>query len=139
MLFRFRQFVVAVSADIAEMYHQFLIREKSRHAQRFLWRSNPSEAPEVFLMNVATIRSTCSPVFAQFVKNKNAIQFAEVYLRAVESIVKNHHVDDLLEGFESAEEATSVIQEVRLIHNNGGFNIRNFQSNSVVLLNSLGE
>ncbi|XP_053698911.1 uncharacterized protein LOC128745869 [Sabethes cyaneus] len=139
VLLRYRQFAFAVIADIAEMFHQILIREVDRHAQRFLWRSNPFEAPEVFLMNVATFGSKCSPASAQFVKNQNAMEFAEEYPRGVECIVKNHYIDDLLESFGSAEEAARVMQAVRAIHSKGGFNIRNFQSNSSGVLNSLGE
>ncbi|XP_062541148.1 uncharacterized protein LOC134209180 [Armigeres subalbatus] len=139
VLFRFRQFAVAVSADIAEMFHQIIIRAEDRHAQRFLWRNNSTAVPEVFLMNVATFGSTCSPASAQFIKNKNAMEFAQEYPRAVQSIIKNHYVDDLLESFEDAEEAAKVMQEVQMIHANGGFNIRKFQSNSRLVMDSVGE
>ncbi|XP_058826961.1 uncharacterized protein LOC131686947 [Topomyia yanbarensis] len=139
VLLRFRQFKVGVTADIKEMFHQISIRKEDRHSQRFLWRSDPSHRPEIFLMDVATFGSTCSPASAQFVKNKNAEEFREQYPRAVEGIVENHYVDDCLESFESAEEALRVSREMRMIHDEGGFELRSWHSNSAEVLNGLGE
>ncbi|XP_058828497.1 uncharacterized protein LOC131688312 [Topomyia yanbarensis] len=138
VLFRFRQFPVAVSADIREMFHQISIRKEDRHAQRFLWRSDPSHKPEVLFMDVATFGSACSPASAQYIKNKNAMEFASKYPRAVEGITKNHYVDDFLDSFESEEEAKEVSCQVRMIHAIGGFDIRNWQSNREAVLNILG-
>ncbi|XP_055527264.1 uncharacterized protein LOC129719873 [Wyeomyia smithii] len=139
VLSRFRQFKVAVSADIKEMFHQIVIRAEDRHSQRFLWRKDPSCPPEIYLMDVATFGSTCSPASAQFVKNKNAKEFQEQYPRAVEGIIKNHYVDDSLESYESIEEAIRVSEEMRLIHANAGFELRNWLSNSTEVLHRLGE
>ncbi|XP_062707485.1 uncharacterized protein LOC134288006 [Aedes albopictus] len=139
VLVRFRQFHVGVCSDIKEMFHQILIRKEDRHSQRFLWRCDSSETPEVYLMDVATFGSTCSPASAQYIKNKNAKEFQETYPRAVEGIVDNHYVDDSLESYESTEEAIKVSQEMRFIHAHGGFELRNWLSNSSEVLNALGE
>ncbi|XP_053686085.1 uncharacterized protein LOC128735625 [Sabethes cyaneus] len=139
VLVRFRQFKVAVSADIKEMFHQVYIRKEDRHSQRFLWRSEPSNAPDVYLMDVMTFGSTCSPASAQFIKNKNAEEFRELYPRAVEGIIQNHYVDDSLESYESVEEAIKVSQQMCSIHKHGGFELRNWLSNSSKVLSSLGE
>ncbi|XP_055623758.1 uncharacterized protein LOC129767161 [Toxorhynchites rutilus septentrionalis] len=139
VLFRFRQFWVGVSADIREMFHQMKIREVDRHAQRFLFRNDPSEQLEIFMMDVATFGATCSPASAQYVKNVNAAEFADRFPRAVEGILKNHYVDDYLDSFESEEEAELVSKEVRLIHQQGGFHLRNWLSNSTSLLSELQE
>ena len=94
VLFRFCQFPVAVSVDIKEMFHQIRIIEPDRHSQRFLWRDSPEQQPQIVLMDVATFGATCSPSSAQFVKNKNAEEFAKLYPRAVNDIIKSHYVDD---------------------------------------------
>ncbi|XP_062557917.1 uncharacterized protein LOC134222778 [Armigeres subalbatus] len=60
-----------------------------------------------------------------------------MYPRAVEGIVSNHYVDDSLESYEFIEEAVS--QDMRLIHKQGGFELRNWLSNSSEVLHSLGE
>ncbi|XP_062713471.1 uncharacterized protein LOC134290365 [Aedes albopictus] len=139
ILVRFRQFGIAVSADIKEMFHQIRIREADRHSQRFLWRTDPSNEPNIFLMDVATFGSTCSPASAQYVKNQNATEFSEEYPRASADIIENHYVDDYLTSFASEEEAIEVSSQVREIHDRGGFSLRNWQSNSPAVVHSLGE
>lgn len=139
VLFVFRQFWVGVSADIKEMFHQMLIRALDRHALRFLFRNDPSEPLETFMMDVATFGATCSPASAQYVKNTNAAEFADGFPRAVEGIIKNHYVDDYLDSFESEDEAVRVSQEVKTIHQKGGFHIRNWLSNSTDVLGELNE
>ncbi|XP_062708688.1 uncharacterized protein LOC134288304 [Aedes albopictus] len=139
VLSRFRQFSIGVSADIKEMFHQIEICETDRHSQRFLWRTDPSRPPTIFLMNVATFGSSSSPASAQFVKNKNAEEFADRYPKAVQAIVDNHYVDDYLDSFENEEEALRVSQEVRMIHSRGGFQLRNWLTNGKQVLEGLGE
>ncbi|XP_058827946.1 uncharacterized protein LOC131687873 [Topomyia yanbarensis] len=138
VLFRFRQYGVAVSSDIQEMFHQIRIREEDKNSQRFLWRACPSEKPTIYLMDVATFGSTCSPASAQFVKNRNAVQHAELFPEASKAIVHDHYVDDYLSSFGSAEEATKVANDVRYIHDQGGFKLHNWRSNSSTVLEQLG-
>ncbi|XP_062708649.1 uncharacterized protein LOC134288292 [Aedes albopictus] len=139
VLSRFRQFKVSVSADIKEMFHQLQVRESDRHSQRFLFRNDPLEPIGIYLMDAATFGSTCSPASAQYVKNKNAEEFSDTYPRAVEGIVENHYVDDYLDSFEDDEEAERVSSEIRSIHRRGGFQLRNWLSNSSKVLRGLNE
>ncbi|XP_055589070.1 uncharacterized protein LOC129741371 [Uranotaenia lowii] len=139
VLFRFRQYPVAVCGDIREMYHQILIREADRSAQRFLWRSDPNQQPEVFVMDVATFGSTSSPATAQYVKNINARLFADQYPAAVEEAISGHYVDDYVTSFRSVAEAKEVTSRVRAIHQHGGFELRQFCSNSDEVMQFLGE
>lgn len=139
VLVRFRQFRVDVSADIKELFHQIYIREQDRHSQRLLFRTDRPSAPDIYLMDVATFGSTCSPASAQFIKNKNDEEFRELYPRATEGIVQNHYVDDSLESYISIEEAIKVSEEMRSIHERGGFELRNWLSNSSEVLRVLGE
>lgn len=57
---------INVSTDIKEMFHHIRIRD-------------PSIPVEVFLIDVETFGSTCSPASAQYVKNQNAAEFAQMY------------------------------------------------------------
>ncbi|XP_062557240.1 uncharacterized protein LOC134222113 [Armigeres subalbatus] len=139
VLSRFRQFSIGVSADLKEMFHQIEIRREDRHSQRFLWRTDSSKQPTVFLMNVATFGSSCSPASAQFVKNKNASEFADRYPQASQAIIQNHYVDDYLDSFENIDEAIRVSQEVKMIHGQGGFLLRNWLSNGNQVLEAIGE
>ncbi|XP_053687000.1 uncharacterized protein LOC128736541 [Sabethes cyaneus] len=139
VLFRFRQFKVAVSSDVKEMFLQISMRECDKHSQRILWRTDPLQSADIFLVDVATFGSTCSPASAQFVKNKNAREHGKEYPRAAEGILQSTYVDDYLDSFGSEEEASRVAAEVRLIFRNGGFVLRNWISNNDGVLKHLGE
>ncbi|XP_055918535.1 uncharacterized protein LOC129950632 [Eupeodes corollae] len=139
VLYRFRERRVAICADIREMFHQIEMRADDQHAQRFLWSNDLHATPDVYVMQVLTFGASCSPSCAQFVKNKNALEFAEQYPRAVDSILHSHYVDDLLDSVDSEEEAIKLGKEVKYIHQNGGFEIRNWISNSPKVMEALGE
>ncbi|XP_055614982.1 uncharacterized protein LOC129761291 [Toxorhynchites rutilus septentrionalis] len=136
---QFRERPIAFGGDIQEMYHQIRIRVEDKQAQRFLFRFDPREVPQVYVMDVATFGSTCSPCSAQFVKNLNAEQFAEKYPDAVTAIREKHYVDDYYDSVDSVEEAIQRAKEVKYVHSKGGFHIRNWVSNSKELLSELGE
>ncbi|XP_058811098.1 uncharacterized protein LOC131675993 [Topomyia yanbarensis] len=139
IVLRFRQYKVAVSADIQEMFHQVRIRQADKHSQRFLWRDDPSLKPDVYMMDVATFGATCSPASAHFIKNLNAEEHSKLYPRAARGIIDSHYVDDYLDSFGSDEEAKQVAEEIRLVHRNGGFTLRGWRSNSDQVLDYLEE
>lgn len=135
----FRERPVAFGGDIAEMYHQIRVRPEDRSAQRFLYRANPEDAPQVFVMDVLTFGSTCSPSSAQFVKNLNAEQFMSEFPDAACAIIRRHYVDDYFDSANTLEEATERAKGVKYIHAKGGFCIRNWVSNRREFLEEMGE
>lgn len=137
VLCQLRQYPVAVTGDIMEMFHQIKIRAPDCQSQRFLFREQPTDPPRVYIMGVATFGSTCSPASAQYVKNLNAQEFTEEYPRAVTAIIDKHYVDDYLDSFETISEAVSVVNEVKLVHSKGGFTLRRFLSNEPAVLQGI--
>lgn len=89
------------------------------------------------MSQVMTFGASCSPTCAQFVKNLNAEKYAGQFPRAVEAITKQHYVDDMLVSVESEEEAVQLAKDVRSIHAEAGFEIRNWISNSPAVLQAL--
>ncbi|XP_055612702.1 uncharacterized protein LOC129759321 [Uranotaenia lowii] len=136
---RFRERRVAFGADLKEMYHQIRIRTEDRQVQRFLFRADRSKPPTTYVMDVATFGATCSPCSAQYVKNLNASEFATEYPKASAAIVNNHYVDDYFDSVDTVEQAIELATQVRYIHIKGGFEIRNWVSNSRELLIKIGE
>lgn len=134
----FRERRIAFGADIQEMYHQIRIRSEDKSAQRFLFRSKPTDEPEVYVMDVATFGATCSPCSAQFIKNLNAAEYAEEFPEAAVAIVKNHYVDDYYDSADSIDEAVKIASDVKFVHSRGGFHIRNWVSNSPEFLQVMG-
>ncbi|XP_055523268.1 uncharacterized protein LOC129717408 [Wyeomyia smithii] len=140
ILYQFREHQIGICADIREMFHQVKIVPEDQHCQRFLWRDHASQSePDTYIMQVMTFGACCSPATAQFVKNKNADRFAEEYPEAVAVIKNNHYVDDMVVSVETEDEAVSLAEAVQFIHKQGGFEIRNWVSNSPLVLTKMNE
>ncbi|XP_065080573.1 uncharacterized protein LOC135703310 [Ochlerotatus camptorhynchus] len=138
VFFHFRLYAYALTGDIKEMFHRFFIRLADRQFLRFLWRDRATLEVVVFIMDVAIFGATCSPSSAQYIKNLNAREFEAEFPRAVAAIVHYHYVDDYLDSFSTAEEAVKVGSEVKRIHAEGGFEIRNFLSNDPAIAVQVG-
>ncbi|XP_062538728.1 uncharacterized protein LOC134207003 [Armigeres subalbatus] len=139
VLCRYRQKEIAISADIMEMFHQVQIRPEDRQAQRFLWRDNPAEPMDTFVMDVAIFGSTCSPCSTQYVKNVNAEVHSKQFPKAARAIKENHYVDDYLDSVDSVDEAIQLAEDVKIVHGKAGFLIRHWMSNSSKVLERIGE
>ncbi|XP_053691312.1 uncharacterized protein LOC128739837 [Sabethes cyaneus] len=135
----FRLYRFALTGDIKEMFHRFFIRIQDRQFLRFLFRDRPDQKPVTYVMDVAIFGASCSPSSAQYIKNINAKEFEADFPRAVTAIVQHHYVDDYLDSFGTAEEAVRIGKEVKKIHAQGGFEIRNFLSNDPHIAAQVGE
>lgn len=133
----FREKRIAFGGDIKEMFHQALVRPEDRQAQRFLFPGADGEV-EIYVMDVVIFGSSCSPCSAQFVKNLNAQEHAEQYPEAADAIVRKHYVDDYFDSADTEEEAVRKASDVCRVHAKGGFEIRNWVSNSEEVLRQLG-
>ncbi|XP_036341067.1 uncharacterized protein LOC118750456 [Rhagoletis pomonella] len=130
ILFRFREGAVAVAADIREMFSQVLIKQQDQQAQRFLWRGgNHLQPVQQYVMQSMVFGAICSPCIAEYVKNKNAEEFRQLYPDAVAAIINSHYVDDFVASFRDQQEAERICREVVFIHAEGGFQLRSFVSN----------
>ncbi|XP_017469386.1 PREDICTED: uncharacterized protein LOC108361296 [Rhagoletis zephyria] len=120
------------------MFHRVNIRKADQNSQRFLWREgDPTKLPDVYVMTAMIFGSICSLCSAQYVKNFNASKFLHEYPRAVEAIIDRHYVDDYVGSFSSVHEAISVTKKVVAIHQEAGFELRGFISNSNALLQAI--
>ena len=141
VLYTFRERPIAFGGDIREMFHQVRIRSEDTPAQRFLWRE-ASDAPVQTYQMAAMIFgavSSISPCSAQFVKNRNAEQFADEMPDAVNAIWHKHYMDDYLDSVDTESEAITRIKEVLHIHEQGGFEMRNWISSSRKVLQAIPE
>ncbi|XP_062698475.1 uncharacterized protein LOC115257886 [Aedes albopictus] len=136
---KFRERPIAFGADIREMYHQFLMKPEDKHVLRFLFRTSPSNEPDIFMMDVAIFGSACSPASAQYIKNLNASHYADRFPEASNAIVHKHYVDDYMDCADTNDEAIERAQQVRYIHSHAGLEIRNWVSNSPEFLEAMGE
>lgn len=138
VLMRFRSHVVAVTADIKEMFHQVSLGEDDIKSQTILYRRKDRNAPiKDYEMTRLFFGSTCSPSSAIFAKNTNAAEFEKIYPDAVKAIGQDFFMDDFLSGAETEEEAIKLQQQVTEIHESGGFPIVKWNSNSDRVLSAI--
>ncbi|XP_035776777.1 uncharacterized protein LOC118458427 isoform X2 [Anopheles albimanus] len=135
----FRVGPVAFGGDIKEMFHQLKVRKEDKQALRFVFGTDHKGQPQIYVMDVATFGATCSPYCAQFVKNLVAKEYEKDFPEAAEAIIQKHYVDDYFDSVDTEEQAIKRAQDVRHIHKQGGFYIRNWVSNSPRFLEALGE
>ncbi|XP_047989853.1 uncharacterized protein LOC125229116 [Leguminivora glycinivorella] len=130
VIMRFRQYGVAVSADIKEMFMQIKIREEDRDALRFLWRGDRREGgPTEYRMTSVIFGASSSPCTALYIKNRNAREHAARHPEAARAIERNHYMDDYLQSFPSIEEAKRVSSEVNHVHKKARFELRGWATN----------
>lgn len=139
ILYQFREGAVAVAGDIREMFCQIRIIPSDRSAQRFLWRRAPGGSLIIYQMDSMFFGSASSPCSAQFVKNFNAEEAKEREPEAYKAITEFHYVDDYLKSFCTEDEAIRVSLAVKKIHMSGGFELRNFLSNSDTVRSNLSD
>lgn len=136
---KFRERRIAFGGDIEKMFHQIRIRPEDTHSQRFLFRFDVNQPPDVYIMDVATFGATCSPCSAQHIMHRNADESAKEYPEASVAIKQKTYMDDYFDSADTPEEASERALQVKLIHSRGGFNMRNWVSNNIDVLRRLGE
>ncbi|XP_055623761.1 uncharacterized protein LOC129767164 [Toxorhynchites rutilus septentrionalis] len=139
VLYRFREFRVGLSGDVKEMYLQVLMSEKDQHCLRVLWSDDSSGEPDVYVTQVMPFGTCCSPSCAQFVKNLNARRFETKFPAATQAIIKQHYVDDMLVSVETEQEAIQLARDVKFVHAQAGFDMRNWISNSPAVVEAMKE
>lgn len=138
ILFKFRMGVVAVCGDIAEMFHRIKVREEDACSQRFLWWDK-NNSVVVYQLDVLTFGASCSPFISHYVRDKNSERFGQDDPKVIEAITRQHYVDDFIDSTNTVAEAINLALRVREVHAQGGFQMRNWSSNSCEVLEALGE
>ncbi|XP_076379701.1 uncharacterized protein LOC143259842 [Megalopta genalis] len=111
ILLRFREHSIVLSADVAKMYRQILVREKDRYYQRILWRFSEDEPISEYCLN--TVGKDC----------------AQLLPCTSETILRDFYVDDLLTGCETFKQALELQNSLISTLAKAGFPLRKWASN----------
>ena len=140
VLLRFRDFPIAVCADIEAMFHQVRVTEADTDALRFLWNVKDPlyGTPDTYKMLVHIFGAKDSPCCVTYALRKTTIDFADKFSEAVKtSVLRNFYADDFLKSFNDEKRALQISTGVKDLLKLGGFRLTQFISNSQLVLNSL--
>ena len=137
ILFRFRQYPNAVSADIEGMFLQVGVIPKDQPSIRFLWREDPSTEVSVFQYVRHIFGAKDSPTCANYVLKRTATDNADMFPKAAQSVHTNFYMDDYLESSPTAEEAAQKAKDLVKMLLLGGFKLTKFVSNDSKILNQI--
>ncbi len=134
LLLRFRMHKIALKADIAKMYRQFLVHPDDTDFQRILWREDPSSPVLEYNLTTVTYGTACAP----FLATRCLIQLASDEQvncpLAAQAINENMYIDDYVGGQGSREKAVKLVNEMIKIVSSAGMEIRKWCSNDQAVL-----
>ena len=137
ILFRFRQFPKAVSADIEGMFLQVGVIPKDQPSLRFLWREDPSTEVAVFQYVRHIFGSKDSPTCSNYALKRTATDNVDKFPKAAQSVQTKFYMDDYLESSPTADEATQKAKDLVKLLSLGGFNLTKFVSNDRNILQQI--
>ena len=130
ILIKFRLKEYAVSADVEKAFHMVKLHEDDRNFCRFFWPKdpfNPESEMLTYRFRVVIFGATAS----QFLLNSTILFHLSKYqCEASEILRKNIYVDNLLTSFSSERDCVNFYKIAKTIMADGGFNLREWSSNS---------
>ena len=141
ILLRFRQYPIALVADIEGMFNQVKVPPEDSDALRFLWwEDSDLERPSEFQMTSHIFGATDSPSCANFCLKRAAEdrkgRFSD---EAVSAVDKDFYVDDFVNSVRTVSEASSLAGEVTCLLSEAGFRLTKWMSNSREVLSEIPE
>lgn len=136
LLLRFRMHRVALIADIEKAFLMVSVAPDDRNTLRFLWVDDVSkENPRIVAFRFTRVVFGVSS--SPFLLNATIRYHLEAHLEShpvvVERLLNSFYVDDVITGASTEGEAFSLYQASKEILGEGGFNLRKFATNAVML------
>lgn len=132
VLLRFRKEPVAITADIEQMFHCFLVAEEHRDYLRFLWfkDNDPTKQVVDFRMKVHVFGNSPSPAVAIHCLRQSVKDTQPDYDSEVKGFVdRDFYVDDGLKSLPTVEAAISLLQRSQDILANSNLRLHKIASN----------
>lgn len=143
VLLRFRKDLVAVTADIQQMFYCFVVSEKHRNFLRFFWYedNNPEKELVEYRMRVHVFGNSPSPAVATYGLRKAAQSGEGAYGSDVVSFVKrNFYVDDGLVSLPTASDAIDLMKRTQeALMEEGNLRLHKIASNSQDVMNAFSK
>lgn len=139
ILLRFRVNLFVITADIAKMYRCVEVHNDDRRFQQIVWRDNPLDSLKIFQLNTVTYGTGPASFIATRCLKQLAIDNQTDFPEAASSINKDFYMDDWLAGSNDVNSILSLVKNVNDILLSGGFQLRQWSSNSKDVLNFISQ
>lgn len=130
ILLKFRQYQIAISVDIRQMYRQVRIDPSQHHLQSILWRFNPSEPIQAYQLTTVVWGTKSAPFLATRVLNEIGDIIAAEDPHLADIIQHHFYIDDGLFGCNSVQEAIDTYQRLTEALGKHGFELHKWATNS---------
>ena len=139
ILLSFRQYPIALVADIEGMFNQVKVPPEDSDALRFLWwEDSDLEKLSEFQMTTHIFSATDSPSCANFCLKKAAEDHKGRFSDEAVSVVdKDFYIDDFEKSVRTVSEASSLADEVTCLLSEAGFRLTKWMSNSREVLSKI--
>ena len=112
VILKFRNFEIALFADVEAMFYQVKVPKLDIGSFRFLWAENPlqNQRTDTFQVKVhmfVTMEPPCCTNYA--LKSFGRDNRTESSLATVETIIKSFYADDLLKSVSTNQEAINLV------------------------------
>lgn len=112
------------------MFHQVRLLPEDKPLLRFLWRDlNREEPPCVYEWQVLPFGTTCSPCCATYALQKHVINHSQPEDNLRHSLERCFYVDNCLQSVATPDEAKVLVNSLRNLLAEGGFELRQWTWN----------
>ncbi|XP_053667343.1 uncharacterized protein LOC128716761 [Anopheles marshallii] len=129
IILRFRSHAIAITADVEKMYRQILHDPRDRSFLRIRYRESPTEVISTFELQTVTYGTAAAPFLATRTLRQIALDHKEQYPLAVNAVMNDFYVDDLLTGTDDLTNAIAIRQQISEMLNSAGFTLKKWASN----------
>ncbi|XP_049286210.1 uncharacterized protein LOC125765292 [Anopheles funestus] len=137
LILRFRVNSIALVADIEKIYLQVKVHQEHTPYQRILWRFSEEEPIEVYELQRVTFGLGPSSFLATRVLQQLAEDEGELLPLGKRALLEDFYVDDFIGGANDEDQASLLVQELRLLLQKGGFVLKKWSSNRPRVLSAL--
>ncbi|XP_045453765.1 uncharacterized protein LOC123663070 [Melitaea cinxia] len=139
IVMRWRKHPICLVADIVKMYRQVKVNlEDADEFQRILWRDESGTIQHYRMLRV-TFGIASAPYLAVRVLQQVTYDEGVNHPAAVEKIINDFYMDDLMTGCQTVEECLKIKNEISSILGKGGFQLQKWASNSKEFMEKIGQ
>ena len=133
ILLRFRREVIAIAADIQQMFYSFRVHKEHRNFLRFMWYEDkdPEKSLIQYRMCVHVFGNSPSPAVATYGLRRTV---ADSDPDVIKFVNKDYYVDDALTSLPSVKEAVDLLKQTQKDLQTADLKLHKVASNSQELL-----